>query len=154
MAYEVQVKQLPAQHVAAVRMTASMASIAKDIHEGFADLMEAMVRAGVSPSAPPFIVYHQLGDQVIGEIEVCAPVREPFEDVGEARGARIPEAEVAWTIHRGPYDKVGAAYEALTAWIEEQGREIDGPPREVYLTDPEETPDPGDNVTEVQFPIR
>jgi effector-binding domain-containing protein len=49
---------------------------------------------------------------------------------------------------------VGAAYEALTAWIAEHGRAIDGPPREIYLTDPDETPNPADNVTEVQFPIR
>lgn len=38
--------------------------------------------------------------------------------------------------------------------IQEHGHEIAGPSREIYLTDPSETPDPADYLTEIQFPIR
>lgn len=52
------------------------------------------------------------------------------------------------------YDEVGPAYHAVTGWIQEHGHEVAAPPREVYLTDPQETSDPADFLTEVQFPIR
>ncbi|HZD79611.1 MAG TPA: GyrI-like domain-containing protein [Actinomycetota bacterium] len=152
MPYEISTKELPPQHVALVRRATSMAVIGKDIHEGFADLMEAMAGAGVSPSGPPFVVYHGLDDQ-IDRIEICAPVVEPFEDRGEARGMRIPAGLVACTIHRGRFEEIGPAYQALAVWVREHDRQMAGPPREVYLTDLEATPDPASNVTEVQFPI-
>ncbi len=73
------------------------------------------------------------------------------DDVGieELRGCAM-----ASTMHRGPYDAVGAAYEALREWIRDNAMVVDGPPREIYLTDPGETPDPADLVTEIEFPIR
>jgi effector-binding domain-containing protein len=43
---------------------------------------------------------------------------------------------MAATIHTGPYDASGAAYEALMTWIDDRGRQPVGPPRERYLNDP------------------
>jgi effector-binding domain-containing protein len=34
------------------------------------------------------------------------------------------------------------------------GHQMAGPSREVYLTDPDETPGEADHLTEVEFPIR
>ncbi len=59
---------------------------------------------------------------------------------------------VAAAVHEGPYDEVGAMYEALGAWVPAHGHAFAGPPRELYLNDPGA---PGATVprTEVQFPI-
>jgi effector-binding domain-containing protein len=64
---------------------------------------------------------------------------------------------VAWTVHRGPYDpcdEIGPAYHTIAGWIQDHGHEVASATREVYLTDPDETPDEADYLTEVQFPIR
>jgi len=66
----------------------------------------------------------------------------------------IPGGAVATTVHHGAYDAVGSAYEAVDGWIRDHSLVVDGPPREVYLTDPQETPDPADLVTEIEFPVR
>jgi effector-binding domain-containing protein len=155
MPYEVGVKEVAAQRVAIVRRRTSMSAIGKDIAEAFTELGEAVHRAAVPVTGPPFMVMHDVIDEETdGEIELAFPVATPFESVGDVRCEELPAATVAWTLHHGPYDEVGPAYHTVTGWIQEHGHEVAGPPREVYLSDPGETPDPADYLTEVQFPIR
>lgn len=66
---------------------------------------------------------------------------------------KVEGADVASTMHKGPFEEVGTTYGALVGWITENGYEIAGPPTEVYLSDPAETP-PGELLTEVRFPVR
>jgi hypothetical protein len=56
----------------------------------------------------------------------------------------------ATTVHRGPYEQIGPAYHTLTGWISEHGHDIAGPPREIYLNDPQMVP-PEDLLTRVEF---
>jgi effector-binding domain-containing protein len=155
MPYEVAVKEVPAQHVALVRLPTSFATIGADISQGFAELGEATGRAGAQMTGPPFVVMvEELDEETGGDIELGFPVARPFPGSGNVHGVELPATTVAWTMHHGPYEEVGPAYHTVTGWIQEHGHEIAGPPREVYLTDPGETPDPADFLTEVQFPIR
>ena len=155
MPYDVEVKEVPAQHVAALRKHTSMATIGRDVSTGFAAVGEAVGRAGVPMVGPPFLVmFDVIDEESEGDIEIAFPVAMPFPGTGEVLGEEVPAMTVVSTTHRGPYDEVGPAYQTLTGWIQEHGHEIAGPPREVYLTDPAETPDPADHVTEIQFPIR
>jgi effector-binding domain-containing protein len=59
---------------------------------------------------------------------------------------------MAATIHKGSYESISGAYNAMGKWIETNGYQIVGPPREIYLTDPSKTK-PSEYVTEIQFPI-
>jgi effector-binding domain-containing protein len=155
MPYEVKVKEIPLQHVAAVRKHTSMATVGEDVSTGFAELWHAISPKGIAPAGPPFLVMHDVIDEETeGDIELCVPVPEPFEGSGGVTGRDIEAVTAATTVHRGPYDEVGPAYHTLTGWVQEHGHEIAGPPREIYLTDPQETPDPADYLTEVVFPIR
>ena len=154
MPYEVQVKQVPAQHVAAVTKHTSMATIGQDVGQAFAELWGAIAPAGITPVGPPFLVIaEEFGDGTEGDIELCVPVAQPFEGSGPVVGHDVEAVTAVATVYRGPYDGVGVAYETLVGWVRETGHEISGPPREVYLTDPLETPDPADYLTEVLFPI-
>lgn len=118
-------------------------------------LMTRIGKAGIVPAGPPFIVYHSVIDQQSdGDIEICVPVAGPFEGEGDVYGAVIEGGSAASTVHRGSYGEIGPAYQTLTGWIQEHGHEIAGPPREVYLTDPQQTPNPADHVTGIVFPIR
>jgi effector-binding domain-containing protein len=148
------VKEVPAQHVAIVRRHTSLATIGTDVGECFAELGEAVGRAGVPMTGPPFLIMNDVIDEETeGDVELAFPVAVPFPDAGGVRGHELPATTVAWALHHGPYDEVGPAYHTITGWIQEHGHEIVGPPREVYLSDPGETPDPADYLTEVQFPI-
>jgi len=155
MPYEVTVKELAPQQVAALKRRTSLKSIGATIGEAFATLMTTMGKAGVAPAGPPFIVYHEVIDEETdGDIEICVPVSRSFEAEGDVRVAEVAGGPVASTVHHGPYAEIGPAYHTLTGWIQDHGHEIGGPPREVYLTDPSGTSDPADNITEIDFPIR
>ncbi len=65
----------------------------------------------------------------------------------------IAPRTLATAVHQGPYDAVGSACEALSAWVSEQGYEMAGPPEEAYLTDPAEVP-PDEYLTEIAFPVK
>ena len=154
MPYEVQVKEVPTQYVAAVYKRVSMDTIGKEVQEAFGELGATAGKAGLQLAGPPFLVMADVFDEETdGDIELCFPLATPFGGEGEVYGREVEGGTVASTIHRGPYDEIGPAYHTLTGWIQEHGHEIVGPPREVYLTNPDESP-PSEYLTEIQFPIR
>jgi effector-binding domain-containing protein len=153
--YEVQVKEIPAQHVAAITKHTSIATVGRDVQEGMAAVWGAIAPRGIPVSGPPFLLIHGALDQDAGgDVEICVPVPEPFTGENGVYGCELDATTVATTVHRGPYDEVGPAHLALIGWAQEHGHEIAGPAREVYLTDPGAVPDPADYLTEIQFPIR
>ncbi len=153
MPYEVRVKEVPEMLVASTTRQASLATIGKEVQEGFMTLMQAIGPVGFGPGMPG-VVYHDVVDEwTDGTIEVFVPAARSF-DPPEGVGVKtMPASTVAFTIHRGPYEECAAAYQVLTAWIQEHGHEHAGPPRELYLNDPHEVGEE-EALTEIQFPIR
>ena len=52
---------------------------------------------------------------------------------------RLPAAEVAYAVAVGGqcrFPEIIGAYDAVAGWAKQRGRELDGPPREIYLFDP------------------
>jgi effector-binding domain-containing protein len=60
----------------------------------------------------------------------------------------------ACIIHKGPYNTIGMSYSAVNRWIEENGYEIVGQPRESYLDGIWNKENPEEWLTEIQVPIR
>jgi effector-binding domain-containing protein len=156
MPYEVTVKELPAQPVAATRTTTDLRQIASAISAGVHTVLVELGRRGIEPAGPLQVVYH--ADQVLDEetsapIEICWPVAAPFEGSGEVYGTELAGGPAAVTVHRGPYAEIGPAYHTVSGWVQDHGHELAGGPREVYLNDPRQV-DEADLLTEVQWPIR
>ena len=156
MPYEVSVRELPAQPVAATRTTTTLREISTAISDGVHAILDELGRQGIEPVGPLQVVYH--ADQVLDEetsapIEVCFPVAARFEATGEVYGTELAGGPAAVTVHRGPYAEIGPAYHTVSGWIAGHGHELAGGPREVYLNDPREVAE-ADLLTEVQWPIR
>jgi effector-binding domain-containing protein len=156
MPYEVTVKQLPAQPVAATRATTDLRGIAAAISTGVHAILDELGRRGTEPAGPLTVVYH--ADQVLDEdtvapVEICWPVAAPFEGNGEVYGTELAAGPAAVTVHTGPYAELGPAYHTLSGWIADHGHELAGGPREVYLNDPGQAAE-AELRTEVQWPIR
>ena len=108
----------------------------------------------VQPVGACFTIYHS--DEPEIDAEVCEPVAEVIKTSDPIKSYILPGVDaIASTIHQGPFVTIGDAYRALIKWIEENGYQICGPCREIYLrpahnasqTDPQ-------TLTEIQFPIR
>jgi effector-binding domain-containing protein len=154
MTYEVQVKDVPAMLVASIRTRASLATVGKEIQEAFARLGEVVGRVGFGDGMPGMITHEMPaeGSDDDMDVEIVMPIRERMEPPPGIDVRVLEGGTVASTIHRGRYDQVGRAYEALTAWIPAHGRDFGGPPREFYLNDPHQVGEE-EALTEVRFPL-
>ena len=156
MAIEVTVKKTEPMTVAFVSMKGPYSLIG----ETFGKLYGLIGEKGYVPAGPPVGVYFNAPGQVTDE-ELLWELRSPIAgDIApggpDERGLgikKVEAAEVASTMHKGPYDQVGATYGALAGWIAGNGYEIVGPSEEVYLSDPGKTA-PEELLTEIRFPVR
>jgi effector-binding domain-containing protein len=153
MAYDVEILETTPQLVAAAKMHTSLERVGSDIAAGFGSLMQALAAEGVPPAGSPLIVYHDLIDEASdGDIEICVPVATSVSGDSVVYGRELEGGLMATTVHRGPYEEIAPAYHTVTAWISQHGHDIAGPPREIYLNDPQTVP-PQELLTRVQFPI-
>lgn len=77
--------------------------------------------------------------------EIGFPCSGAVEPSGRVEPSDLPAGPTARTTHVGPYEGVGAAYEAAIAWLAGQGYEVSGAPWECYLDGPE-VPEPRTEV--------
>ena len=95
-------------------------------------------------------------DQESAIFEVCLPVDTLPSGDSEVSVKKLPPVRVAAVQVKGPYEKIPAHYTEMLAWLNAQGLEIAGPPREVYIKRPDVQGGggPEEFITEIQFPIR
>lgn len=74
--------------------------------------------------------------------DACLVVPPGTEGEGDVGAQDIESGDYVTTVHVGPYDTLGQAYEGLCGrWLPESGRELGDPPcLEFYLNDPRTTP--------------
>ena len=61
--------------------------------------------------------------------------------------------KMACTIHKGKYEDLCYAYEALQKWIEANNYKVSGNHREIYIKGERFTKNPEEYITEVQIPV-
>ncbi|HET7236237.1 MAG TPA: GyrI-like domain-containing protein [Actinomycetota bacterium] len=153
MSYEIEVKEVPDQLVASVHRRASMSTVGKEVPEAFHELAEAVGPVGFGAGMPGVEYLSEVGPDTEWDMEIFMPVAERFEPPEGMRVRTLAGRKFAATVHRGPYAECGAAYEALTSWIADSQYRMAGPPRELYLNDPNEAGQ-DEALTEILFPIR
>ncbi len=153
MAYEVTLKEVPDMLVASVRRRASMATVGKETPEAFHELAEAVIPVGFGDGMPGIIYFGKVGPETEWEMEIFMPVARPFEPPEGMQVRTLAGTTCASTVHRGPYRELEPAHDAIVAWIRANDRQVAGPPRELYLNDPNEVGE-DQTLTEVLFPVR
>jgi effector-binding domain-containing protein len=78
-------------------------------------------------------------------------VTRNFDTAGEVYATETPAGEAAVAIHRGPYDRMHEAHDAIRKWMAANGRESAGCSWEIY-GDP--TPDPANTETTIVYLLK
>ncbi len=152
MNHEVQRITLPAQPVLLCSGRTPLAEIATVLGQLLPKVYGYATQSGATMVGPPFVRYTARDEQEVA-IECGMPVTPGAIGDGDIALGELPAGPAATTVHTGPYEGLGTAYEALEAWIKEHGARPGGAPWEVYLTDPGEVPDPADWKTQVFWPL-
>lgn len=95
-----------------------------------------MAGQGLRPAGKPYARYVPSGDGGF-DVEAGFPVGKVLTPSGRAVPSQLEAGHVACTVHRGAYNEVRLAYEALEKWVIENGHRATAAPWESYLDDPE-----------------
>ncbi|MCI8475037.1 MAG: MerR family transcriptional regulator [Oscillospiraceae bacterium] len=143
--YEVILMPDPEQTVFGIRRTVPVAKF----HDLFQELWGELANRGLEQAGPIQMLYHsEEFDYENADVEVQAVVKP-------GPNAKIKPAYdlCATVLHKGPYDGLPRAYEALASWMAQHPEyRICGPAIDRYLNDPDATP-PEELATGVLFPL-
>jgi len=130
--YEVVVRRIPPQRAATLRQ---VIPDEEAIPAMFEEVERHVARHSARAEAPPVLISHddEYREQDL-DVEVAIPVDGDLPGTTRIKVGDLPGWEtMACVVHAGSYETIGAANEALLAWIEANGWEFAGPIRTVYL---------------------
>lgn len=151
---DVVVKDLPAVHALLMRRRITRDQIADTLGEVLPAVFTYAQKNGLAMTGPPFARYPEIGMGTLvleaGVTVAALPADVPGNGI---ETLTIPAGPAAVAVHYGPYDRLPETYREIEGWIQAEGRTAAGPPRETYLTDPGERPDPETWETEIVQPL-
>lgn len=153
---EVEVVEVAPQTVIGVRARGPYPMIGELIGRVFRYAVENKLQM----AGPPIYVAHETSEEEAkkagaegsADLEVTLPVAGEVQGTDEIKCYELPGGKMAKILHEGAYDKASESYNELFAWLEENGMQVTGYMREVYLNDPSTVP-PSGLLTEIYAPI-
>jgi effector-binding domain-containing protein len=152
MSFNCEVREQAGQPALSIRTRTSVQDLPKKIGEAFGAIAQYLADMKEPPAGPPFTAYYNMDMQDL-DVEFGFPVTKLVPGRNEIRASDIPAGKVATCLYTGPYSEIGPAYEALSAWMKENGHEGTGVAYEMYLNDPSHTP-PQELRTQIAFPLK
>jgi effector-binding domain-containing protein len=149
MTYVVTVETVRPELIAAVRAKATISDIAQAWKPAL-DQVWAFLKD--NPDLPRehnlFLYHHPARRDDPMDIDFGVQVGRRFEPQGNVRCVETPAGMVAKTIHRGRYDQLKGAHDAIHGWCAANNRRIGNASWEIY-GDP--SPDPAKQETTICY---
>lgn len=144
----------PQISVASKRTAVSMGNIHEAINEMSTKLMDYLTEQGKEMSGPPYLKYMNMKpDFSEFDIEWGFPVAESLPDTVEFYMSKTHEGKAIIATHKGSYDTLEKTYAAIMDYEKENSLENIGIFYDIYLSDPDKTPE-DELLTQVVCPIR
>jgi len=148
MPVSVHLQSVQPRKLAAVRREVAPSAVASAWGPALGQVWDFIrTQPGLRTDGHNIFLYHhpaQPGAPILCDFGV--EVTRTFESAGEVYATLTPEGEVAVAVHRGPYNRMHEAYEAIAKWMAANRRESAGHSWEIY-GDP--APNPADTETTV-----
>ena len=153
--YDIVLKTVPPQSVIGLRRVVARFSAMGMLF----DELESTLKSSSLPRDPHYqgmAIYYdsEYRDREV-DVEAAVPLTRPARPVGNTRVHTLPGSEAsACAVHQGSPAEIGEAYEAVLAWVEQNGYQVSGPNRDLYLHGPAQAQEAAECVTEIQFPVK
>ncbi|HOJ00504.1 MAG TPA: GyrI-like domain-containing protein [Anaerolineaceae bacterium] len=152
MKYDCRIIEAKDQPVLVVRTITAVENLPAFFGEAYGSIMQYLEELGEQPVGMPFAAYYNLDMKAL-DVEAGFPVARSLPAKDKIHSGMIAGGKFGITLHVGSYDTVEPAYEALTAYVKQQGFEPTGVAYEYYLNDPGEDPSIKPE-TEIRFPLK
>lgn len=152
MTYKCEIVDQPAQATLSIRTTTSIKELPQALGRAYGSIGQYMAQLGEQPTGAPYAAYFTFEMENM-DLEIGFPVGSSLPGKGEIQSGEIPAGKIAQCLYTGPYNKIEPAYNALTAYVEEQGYEATGVAYEFYLNDPGEVA-PEELLTQIVFRLK
>ncbi|MDL5050106.1 SRPBCC family protein [Oscillatoria amoena NRMC-F 0135] len=131
------------------------AAISAQMGKSFGELMTALGKSKIEMTGPAFCLYPKWDENTRQMEMVCAlPVPADAKSAGKFSVMQVPAGNAVKAVHLGDYAKLKTTHDEIARYIEYKKLEINGAPREVYITDPMVEKDIAKWVTEVYYPVK
>ena len=154
MTYNVTLKTLPERYCATVQM-----KIPRYEDEGmiWGVLCRETDHMPLIPDDPCYCAVTFLDNEYKEtDVEIMASksVQGTYPDTEHVKFRTLPAVTYAGCTFKGGYERINDVVAAVSAWIEDNGYDYDGPMFDIYHVSPHETQNPDEFVTEVCFPVK
>lgn len=153
MAYDFEVRDVPAQPALFIRHTCKQAELGLVMAKLFPEVGARIKAIGAQVAGMPFCRYTSWRDQDC-DIEAGMTVAAPAQGTDRVVAGQLGGVSAACTVHTGPYEGLQDAHSAAAQWVVDNGKEVAGGPWEVYANDPGQVKDPKLFKTEIYWPIK
>lgn len=144
--------EIDQQTTAVIRGEVATKELAGFFDRSFKRLNEVISGQGVDIVSPAFGLYHRQPGET-ADLEVGFATGSAVHPDGEVEAGTLPGGRVARVVHAGSFDDLGASWERLASWIEDQDLAPGQSFWEVYLTEPSPDMDPTELRTELNWPV-
>ena len=140
MSPTVSTTQQPDRHMLSITRYVNIDELSNHLRESYEQLAALVAESGVEQGGKPVAIYHgEVNEEKNGPVEVGIPVKTVPTVGGEIKSGTLDGGSIAHTsltLRQAHFPEILGYYDAVYKWIEENGHQIAGSPREVYVTKP------------------
>ena len=153
--YEIKERDVPEQQVLTEQRHLTVAGLPDFISGALGRLYAKAEELGLHAGSSMVIYHGEVNEDSDGPVEVCVPVSGDADLASHSRRIEPAhrEAYTEITVAQVAFPQILSAYDAVERWVGENGREITGSPREVYVDDFMNL-GPNEHGCDIAFPIK
>lgn len=152
MDFKIEVAEPAPRPALAVRTRTPVAAIGQVMGQALGRVYQYILEIGAQPGDCAFSVYYNM-DMNDLDVDIGFVLTEPAPGRGEVHALEIPGGKQVSCMYKGPYDRMEAAYAAMTEWMVANGYTPTGQAHEFYYNDPSQVP-PSELMTKIMFPVQ
>ncbi len=152
MGYQFELTDEKEQPLLSMRKRTAVGNLPLELGKAYGAILQHLEEIAEKTEGPAFAAYYNMDMEDL-DVEMGFLVPKPIAGKGEIQASKIPAGKQVSYLYKGPYADMAPTYEAMMAWIGENGHVPTGVSYEFYYNSPMEVPE-SELLTKIVFPLK